>query len=84
MDDKIYSRNRIRLPKIIIQNNRNPNKNTSKVLKITAILVIAISVAGFSLKGIQPIIEKNCKSMAKSVATKVSNIKATEVMAKYE
>ena len=58
MDDKIYSRNRIRLPKIIIQNNRNPNKNTSKVLKITAILVIAISVAGFSLKGIQPIIEK--------------------------
>ena len=84
MDDKIYSRNRIRLPKIIIQNNGNPNKNTSKVLKITAILVIAISVAGFSLKGIQPIIEKNCKSMAKSVATKVSNIKATEVMAKYE
>lgn len=84
MDDKIYSRNRIRLPKIIIQNNRNPNKNTSKVLKITAILVIAISVAGFSLKGIQPIIEKNCKSMAKSVATKVSNIKATEVMAKYD
>ena len=84
MDDKIYSRNRIRLPKIIIQNNRNPNKNTSKVLKITAILVIAISVAGFSLKGIQPIIEKNCKSMAKSVATRVSNIKATEVMAKYE
>ena len=84
MDDKIYSRKRIRLPKIIIQNNRNPNKNTSKVLKITTILVIAISVAGFSLKGIQPIIEKNCKSMAKSVATKVSNIKATEVMAKYE
>ena len=84
MDDKIYSRNRIRLPKIIIQNNRNPNKNTSKVLKITAILVIAISVAGFSLKGIQPIIEKNCKSMAKSVATKVSNIKATEEKAKKE
>ena len=28
--------------------------------------------------------EKNCISIAKSVATKVSNIKATEVMAKYE
>ncbi len=84
MNDKIYSRNRIRIPKIIIPNNRNTNKNTSKVLRITAILVIAISVAVFILKGIQPIIEKNCKSMAKSVATKVSNIKATEVMAKYE
>ena len=72
------------MPKIIIQNNRNPNKNTSKILKITAILIIAISVAAFSLKGIQPVIEKNCRNIAKSVATKVSNIKSTEVMAKYE
>lgn len=59
-------------------------KDLSKLFKIAIILAIAISTASFGIKGIQPIIEKNCKSMAKSVATKVSNIKATEVMAKYE
>ena len=86
MDDKIYSRNRFRLPKIIIQNNMDPKKqrNASKVTKIVVILIIAISVATIGINGIQPIIEENCKSIARSVATKVSNIKATEVMAKYE
>ncbi len=86
MDDKIYSRNRFRLPKIIIQNNMNPKKqrNASKVTKIVVILIIAISVATIGINGIQPIIEENCKSIARSVATKVSNIKVTEVMAKYE
>ena len=86
MDDKIYSRNRFRLPKIIIQNNMDQKKqrNASKVTKIVVILIIAISVATIGINGIQPIIEENCKSIARSVATKVSNIKATEVMAKYE
>jgi len=83
MNDKIYSRSRIRLPKIELKNKEN-NRNTIKILKIIFILGIAINFAYFSLKGIKPIMEKNCISIAKSVATKVSNIKATEVMAKYE
>ena len=83
MNDKIYSRSRIRLPKIELKNKEN-NRNTIKILKIIVILGIAINFAYFSLKGIKPIMEKNCISIAKSVATKVSNIKATEVMAKYE
>lgn len=76
MNDKIFSRNRIKIPKLLIKNK--------KILKIIIILIIAFCTAIFSLKGIQPIMEQNCKSLAKSVATKVSNIKATEVMAKYE
>lgn len=84
MNDKIYSRSRLRLPKIILKNRDTNQKDLSKLFKIAVILAIAISTASFGIKGIQPIIEKNCKSMAKSVATKVSNIKATEVMAKYE
>ena len=83
MNDKIYSRSRIRLTKIELKNKEN-NRNTIKILKIIVILGIAINFAYFSLKGIKPIMEKNCISIAKSVATKVSNIKATEVMAKYE
>ena len=84
MNDKIYSRSRLRLPKITFKNGDTNQKDLSKLFKIAVILAIAISTASFGIKGIQPIIEKNCKSMAKSVATKVSNIKATEVMAKYE
>ena len=84
MNDKIYSRSRLRLPKIILKNRDTNQKDLSKLFKIAVILAIAISTASFGIKGIQPIIEKNCKRMAKSVATKVSNIKATEVMAKYE
>lgn len=86
MDDKIYTRNRFRLPKLQIVTglNRNENKNKRKILKISVILIIAITFAYFSLQAISPIMEKNCKNMAKSVATKISNNKATEVMAKYE
>ncbi len=86
MDDKIYSRNSFRIPKIIINKNINPKKqkNAKKVIKIVLILTIAINFAYFSFAAINPIIEKNCKTMARSIATKISNIKATEVMSKYE
>ena len=78
--------NKIRRRKVSSTNlkNTNNNRNTIKILKIIVILGIAINFAYFSLKGIKPIMEKNCIGIAKSVATKVSNIKATEVMAKYE
>lgn len=84
MNDKIYSRTKFRFPKIINKKNLKNDKEKLKVLKITAILIIATCTATFSVKAIKPIIESNCKSIAKSVATKVSNNKATEVMAKYE
>lgn len=82
MNDKIYSRNRIKLPRIIKYDKESKNK--IKILKIISILIIAIITAYISLKAIQPIVDENCKNIAKSIATKVSNSKATEVMAKYE
>lgn len=85
MNDKIYSRNRLRLPKIYkkIQNSKNIKKNR-KILKIILILLIAFYVAYFALKAIQPIMEKQCKNMAKSIATKICNAESTKVMARYE
>lgn len=82
MNDKIYSRARIKLPKL--KKNLKQNREKTKTLKITAILIIAVCTAGISIRAIQPIMSQNCKSLAKSVATKVCNNKATEVMAKYE
>ena len=77
-EEKIFSRYKIKLPKlnkIIIKDN----KKLSKIIRIIAILVIAIIV----FKTI-PIIDEQCKTMAKSIATKISNEQATNVMANYE
>ena len=53
-DTKIYTRHRIRLPKI------TDSKNKRKVLKILIILVIAIVVARAILLSVMPIIEERC------------------------
>lgn len=86
MDEKIYSRHSFRMPKIVLNKNNNPKKqqDIQKISKLIIILIIAVTFAYFSLKGIKPIIEQNCKGIAKSIATKVCNNKATEVMKKYE
>lgn len=77
--DKIFSRNRIKLPRRIIK-----NKNTGKILKIIAILLIAIIVFKIAVNSTIPIIDEQCRTMAKSIATKVSNEQATKVMADYK
>jgi len=77
--DKIYSRNPFKNFSI----NRKPN-NIRKMIKIIVILVIAFSVVYYSLKSFEPIIERNCKNIARSIATKISNDESTKVMKKYE
>lgn len=76
-DTKIYTRHRIKLPKI------TEDRNKRKIIKILLILVIAITIVRAVLLSINPIIEKKCKTVAKSIATKISNEQATLVMAKY-
>ncbi len=84
MDAKIYTRNKIRLPKFSpkMQNNKQ-KKEYYKLIKILSILIIAFTFAYFSIEAIEPIIEKQCKNMAKSIATKISNNEATKVMENY-
>ena len=55
------------------------NKNIS--LKI---LMIAIIVLKIAVEATIPIIDERCKTMAKSIATKISNEQATKVMEEYE
>lgn len=78
--DKIYSRKRIHLPKIISYNN----KNNKKIVKIMFIIIVATITVNIILKAINPIIDKNCANMAKSIATKISNEQATIVMSRYK
>lgn len=97
MDDKkrrierIYRRNYINIPKInyLTRKNKDENKQhldmkkTKKIIKIVTIIAIAIFISEIVLKAIEPIIDRQCTSMAKSIATKVSNEQASIVMANY-
>ena len=82
MNEKIYTRSRIRLPNFKFKNQKQYEKQI-KFIQILFVLAIAYFVVYFSLKSIEPIIEAECTSMAKSIATKISNNEATKVMASY-
>lgn len=94
--DKIYSRGSIKLPKLrefwnsakekdyFYQNHMKYQKNLKKMIRITIILLIAFLVVNIVLKAVEPMIDTQCVSMAKSIATKISNEQATSVMEKYD
>lgn len=90
--DKIYSRPRIKLPKIVFQKkirqrgNRfdlKQNKRKKKIMQIIAVLVIAFSTAKIILDAVLPIFKDLCENRAKSIATIVSNEQATIVMKEH-
>lgn len=85
--DKIYSRRRLIIPKpnvsMFYANKDNNNKFVYKMFKICIVLIIAIATFNRIVEAINPIIEKQCQTNAKSVATKISNEQATIVMSKY-
>ena len=81
MNSKIYSRPRIRLPKIFFSSGRDKNlKRKQKIVKIFIIMVIAFSTVKIVLDAISPIFEALCEDKAKSIATIISNNEATNVM----
>lgn len=84
--NKIYSRPRIKLPKIkIIGNNRSikQKKDVEKKIKILAIIIIAIFTAKTILDAVLPIFNTLCENRAKSIATIVSNEQATIIMKEH-
>lgn len=81
MDEKIFTRRRLTIPKI--SNTKRP-KLAKKIIKISIVLIIAILVAKWVIGAISPIIEERCKALANSLATKICNEQATKVMAEYE
>lgn len=82
--DKIYSRPRIRIPKIIVNTGKKPNyTKIKKMIPIVFIFVIAFSVVKVVLDAVYPIFDTLCESRAKSIATMISNEQATKVMKNY-
>lgn len=81
MNSKIYSRPRIRLPKIFFSNGGDKSlKRKQKIVKIFIIMVIAFSTVKIVLDAISPIFNALCEDKAKSIATIISNNEATNVM----
>ncbi len=85
---KIYSRPRIRIPKINF-NNKKGNKNKlekktkNKIVMILIVLIIAFSTIKLVLDAILPIFDTLCENKAKSIATIVSNKEATKAMKQH-
>ncbi len=73
---KIYSRRRIKIPKILITKNAKAKKMTTLIV----ILIIAFATSKFILDAIFPIFDSLCENRAKSIATVISNEQATLVM----
>ena len=82
-EEKIFTRHRLKIPSIKWI-RMNENKRLGKAITIIAILTIAIIVLNIAIKSVTPIIEEQCKTMARSIATKISNDEATKVMSNYE
>lgn len=84
--DRIYSRKRIRIPKILFGKFENAKRDIRKRrrLEILFIMLIAVCAMSYIIRGINPIINKLCIDLSRKEATIVSNQKATEVMANYE
>ena len=84
MNSKIYSRPRIRLPKIFFSNGGDKSlKRKQKIAKIFIIMVIAFSTVKIVLDAISPIFNALCEDKAKSIATIISNNEATNVMKEH-
>ena len=81
---KIYSRTRIRIPKIFVSKIGDKSFNQKqKIIKIFIIMVIAFSTVKIVLDAILPIFDTLCKDKAKSIATIISNEQATVVMREH-
>ena len=88
---KIYSRPRIKIPKINFNKTENSYERSkirkknlkSKKISVTIIILIGIFTARIMLNAVYPIFDTLCEAKAKSIATIISNEEATKVMKDY-
>ena len=89
--DKIYSRKRLLIPKLKARNRRSGIRGwlweyfkfiicIIKTYNTAIIVIIAVCIANRIISTIEPIMDVLCIDMAKSIATRVSNEQATNVM----
>lgn len=80
--DKIYTRHKLRIPKITT-NFRGNKKKIKGSIKIVVILILLVIIFIIISKAIYPVFKSLCEEHAKSMITIISNKQATEVMKQY-
>ncbi len=81
--DKIYSRPRIKIPKIIIKGRKIRNTKEKKMTTLLVIFIIAFFTATVILNAILPMFDTLCENRAEAIATMVSNEQASVVMKEH-
>lgn len=84
MENKIYSRRRMLISHWGKGYKKGDDRKRQKIIKCLFIILVAIFTVNIILQAIRPVIEKQCETMAKSIATKISNEQATIVMSNYK
>lgn len=82
--DKIYSRPRIKLPKINISYKRNTNKQKKKIQKILITLFAILLIIKLLFDYINPMFEDMCITKAKAVAIQIINKKTQDSIDKID
>lgn len=83
--DTIYSRRKIKLPRMIYKKfNAFQPQNDKKVIKFVTIVIIAIVTFTMAIRSITPIFETACKDKAKSIATIICNEETTKIVNNYQ
>ncbi len=76
---KIYSRPRLKLPKFVLYKKRDKQKGKKRA-SLVLVVFIAFLTLKIVLNAVIPIFDTLCENKAISMATIISNNKATEVM----
>ncbi len=81
----IYSRPRLRLPKFVYYRNKRRIDNQKNTRRTKLILIVFIAFATFKIviDAVEPVFTTLCENKAISLATIISNKKATEVMKEH-
>lgn len=81
----IYSRPRLKLPQFVMHNNSG-KKGTQKQknrIKLITVVFIAFATVKLVIDAVEPVFNTLCEDKAISMATIISNNKATEVMKEH-
>ena len=81
----IYSRPRLRLPKFVYYKNKRriDNQKNTRRTKLILIVFIAFATLKIVIDAVEPVFTTLCENKAISLATIISNKKATEVMKEH-
>ena len=78
--DKIYSRKRIKIPKVEGFRFQEKSPKAKKAIKISMVITVAILTAFLIIRALNPMFNTMCLTKAKGMATDILNIESSKVL----